>query len=78
MARKDRDRFQRLQGINPNYIGYRGVDSSTSRSQSTETETIVCSSCQRKRNVEITDLPENINQFVCLGCRDSAVHPIPQ
>ena len=71
MGRKDRERFQRLREANPNYVGYRGLDSPTMHSPSLETETVSCSVCQRKRNVAVTDLPEDIDAFVCMSCREN-------
>ena len=71
MGRKDRERFQRLRKTDPNYVGYRGLDSSTARSPSLDTETVTCSLCQRKRNVAVENLPQDISLFVCLNCQGS-------
>ena len=72
MGRKDRERFQRLQESNPGYVGYRGLDTLTvsARSSETETETVVCTVCKRKRNVASDSLPEDVSTFVCLRCQE--------
>ena len=71
MGRKDRERFQRLRDSNPDYVGYRGLDTVTAEAPSPKTETVVCSVCNRKRNVASNDLPEDLGTFVCLRCQDS-------
>jgi len=37
-----------------------------------ETETVVCSVCNRKRNVDSDNLPEDVSTFVCLRCQADA------
>ena len=73
MGRKDRDRFQRLRESNPGYVGYRGPDALTMpvRSSESETETVICVVCQRKRNVVSDSLPEDVSTFVCLRCQEN-------
>ena len=74
MGRKDRERFQRLRERNPGYVGYRGLDALTAPppSAESETEAVVCSVCQRKRNVASKHLPEDLRSFVCLRCREDS------
>ena len=73
MGRKDRERFQRMRESNPDYVGYRGLDSVTAQAPpEAETVTVVCSVCQRKRNVASDTLPEDICTFVCLSCQENA------
>lgn len=74
MGRKDRERFQRLKDGNPDYTGYRGLDTVTILAQapSPQTVTVVCSVCNRKRNVASDSLPEDISAFVCLRCQEDA------
>ena len=76
MGRKDRERFQRLRGENPGYVGYRGLDTPTVLSSTSDTETVECSICQRKRNVAIVNLPEDIRSFVCLRCQEDDSRPL--
>ncbi len=72
MGRKDRERFRRLREINPDYSGYRGLNALAipPPPSETETDTVVCSVCQRKRNVPTNDLPDDLSTFVCLRCQD--------
>ena len=72
MGRKDRERFQRLRDSNPDYVGYRGNETATVQAPQPETETVVCSVCNRKRNVDSANLPEDVSTFVCLRCQADA------
>ena len=72
MGRKDRERFQRLRDSNPNYVGYRGKKVVTAQAPLPETETVACSVCNRKRNVDSDSLPEDVSTFVCLRCQEDA------
>ncbi len=70
MGRKDRERFLQLQGENPDYVGFRGNHTVITRVAPPTTETVVCSVCNRKRNVVTDSLPEDVNTYVCLRCQD--------
>ncbi|PKB70735.1 MAG: hypothetical protein BZY87_09445 [SAR202 cluster bacterium Io17-Chloro-G6] len=70
MGRKDRERFLQLQRENPDYAGFRGNNTVITRVAPPTTETVVCSVCQRKRNVAADSLPEDVSTYVCLRCRD--------
>ena len=72
MGRKDRERFQRLRDSNPDYVGYRGKETATVQAPLAETKTVVCSVCNRKRNVDSDSLPEDVSTFVCLRCQEDA------
>ena len=73
MGRKDRERFQRLRDGNPDYVGYRGLNTTTIiKAPSPATETVVCSVCNRKRNVASDSLPEDVSTFVCLRCQEDS------
>ncbi|MDA1127140.1 MAG: hypothetical protein O2913_00360 [Chloroflexi bacterium] len=73
MGRKDRERFLRLQGANPEYVGFRGNDTVvTPRAAPVATETVVCSVCQRKRNVASDSIPDDVSSYVCLQCQSDA------
>ena len=72
MGRKDRERSQRLRDSNPDYVGYRGKETATVQAPQPETETVVCSVCNRKRNVDSDSLPEDVSTFVCLRCQEDA------
>ena len=74
MGRKDRERFLKLQGENPDYAGFRGNDTVvTPKAAPVTTETVVCSVCQRKRNVASDSIPQDVSSYVCLQCQDTSV-----
>jgi formylmethanofuran dehydrogenase subunit E len=41
-------------------------------SPETKMETVVCSVCNRKRNIASDSLPDDISTFVCLSCQSAA------
>ena len=67
--RKDLERYLRLKEQNPGYAGFRGVSTATER-PAADLVSIVCSVCQRKRNVASDTLPEDRSTFVCRSCQD--------
>ncbi len=67
--RKDYQRLLRLRQENPDYAGFRGAQTVTTRAPS-PLETVVCSVCNRKRNVAADTIPANRDEFVCLSCQD--------
>ena len=67
--RKDLERFQRLKAQNPDYVGFRGVNTAPPRPPEV-LESVVCSVCNRRRNVAVSSLPEDRSTFVCLRCQD--------
>ncbi len=69
MGRKDRDRFLRLKQQNPDYRGYRGREAIVV-APAPVTVPVVCSVCNRKRNVASDSLPEDRSTYVCLRCQD--------
>ena len=72
MGRKDRERFLQLREENPDYVGFRGGNTVITRVAPPTTETVVCSVCNRKRNVASDSLPEDISAYVCLRCQDES------
>ncbi len=70
MGRKDRERFLHLQEENPDYVGFRGANTVIARVAPAATETVVCSVCNRKRNVETDSLPKDVITYLCLRCQD--------
>ena len=72
MGRKDRERFQRLRDSNPDYVGCRGKETVAIQAPLPETETVVCSVCNRKRNVDSNSLPDDVSTFMCLRCQEDA------
>jgi hypothetical protein len=75
VGRKDRERYLRLKNENPDYSGFRGRDTVTTRSAAV-TETVVCSVCNRRRNVAADTLPEDRSTFVCLRCQEEQAEEV--
>ena len=67
--RKDQERFARLKAQNSAYHGFRGSDARTEKPVDV-LETVVCSVCNRRRNVPATGLPNDRANFICRGCQD--------
>ena len=72
MGRKDRERFMQLKDANPDYQGYRGADTVTvpARPPQPAPESVTCSVCRRRRNVNVDSLPEDRSTYVCLRCQE--------
>ena len=72
MGRKDRERFLRLKESNPDYEGFRGSATITVAAPPPQpvTESVTCSVCNRRRNVNVENLPEDRSEYVCLRCQD--------
>ena len=72
MGRKDRERFLRLKETNPDYQGFRGADTVTAPAHppAPVTESVTCSVCNRRRNVNVDTLPEDRSTYVCLRCQE--------
>ncbi len=70
--RKDLERFLRLKRDNPNYQGFRGANTVTEK-QAPVLESVVCSVCGRKRNVDRDAIPEDRDNFVCIRCQGSGL-----
>ncbi len=72
MGRKDRERFLRRKEANPDYQGFRGADTVVAAPAPPQpaTESVTCSSCGRRRNVNVDTLPEDRSTFVCLRCQE--------
>ena len=69
--KKDLERFQRLKAQNPDYVGFRGVNTAPPTPPEV-LEPVVCSVCNRRRNVAVSNLPDDRSTFVCLRCQDQA------
>jgi hypothetical protein len=66
--RKDRERYQSLKQQNPDYIGFRGMNSAPTKAPPAM-ESVVCSGCGRKRNVPADTLPADRSSYLCLRCQ---------
>ena len=72
MGRKDRERFMRLKEANPDYQGFRGAATVTVAQPPPQlaTKSVTCSVCNRRRNVNVDNLPEDRSAYVCLRCQE--------
>ncbi|MYC29016.1 MAG: hypothetical protein F4X65_02865 [Chloroflexi bacterium] len=69
--RKDRERFSRMKEQNPDYTGFRGADTVVAAPPPPPVlESVVCSVCQRRRNVPVETLPADRAEYVCLRCQE--------
>ena len=68
--RKDQERFRRLKEQDPDYGGYRGVNTVTAKA-APELESVECSVCYRRRNVPADSLPADRSDYVCLRCQEA-------
>ena len=69
--RKDLDRFLSRKQQNQGYVGFRGAGIAAATPVPVALESVVCSVCNRKRNVEIDTLPEDRFNFVCKTCQEA-------
>ena len=67
--RKDRERYQSMKQLNPDYHGFRGYQEEPTRPGKTPLQSLVCSACGRKRNVPIGIAMEQTEDFVCQSCQ---------
>ena len=67
--RKDAERFTRLKEQNPGYMGFRGANTAAAR-PAASLETVICSVCNRKLNVDGHSLPADRSEYVCLRCQE--------
>ena len=70
--RKDRERFESMKRLDPDYRGFRGHGNEPSRPGKTPLEAVVCSNCGRKRNVPRGVALELGDTYTCASCRDSS------
>ena len=68
--RKDRERFEAMKGLDPDYKGFRGFASEPDRPGKTPLEAVTCSVCGRKRNVPRGVAVEQGDRYVCATCRE--------
>lgn len=69
--RKDRERFSRMKEQNPDYTGFRGADTVVAAPPPPPVlQSVVCSVCQRRRNVPVETLPADRAEYVCLRCQE--------
>lgn len=68
--RKDRERFEAMKRLDPDYKGFRGWRQEPSHGNA-PLETVVCSRCGRKRNVARGVALEQGDAYVCTSCREA-------
>ena len=70
--RKDRERFDAMRGLDPDYRGFRGHGSEPSRAGNAPLEPVTCTVCGRKRNVPRGVAIADRDSYVCSRCADEA------
>ena len=73
--RKDRERFEAMKGLDPDYRGFRGARDEPTRPGKTPLEAVTCSVCGRKRNVPRGVAMEEGARYVCATCREEGRVP---
>ena len=73
--RKDRQRFEAMKGLDPDYKGFRGAGNEPNRPGNTPLESATCSVCGRKRNVPRGVALEQGDAFVCASCQEEGGQP---
>lgn len=68
--RKDRERFEAMKRLNPDYRGFRGYTAEPTQPGNTPLQSVVCAICGRRRNVPLGVAMEQKDRFVCQQCRD--------
>ena len=68
--RKDLERYRRLKEQNPDYLGFRGANTTVAR-PAPALESVECSVCGRRRNVPVDTLPADRSVYVCLRCQEN-------
>ena len=70
--RKDRERFEAMKRLDPDYTGFRGHGAEPARKGRAPLESVVCSVCGRKRNVPRGIALEQGDGYVCASCSQEA------
>ena len=65
--RKDRERFEAMQRMDPDYLGFRGYAQEPSEGN-VPLESVNCTVCGRTRNVPRGIAVEQRDNFVCSSC----------
>ena len=67
---RDRERFEAMKRLDPDYKGFRGSQRDPDRTGQTPLEAVTCTVCGRKRNVPRGVALEQGDSFVCLSCSE--------
>ena len=73
--RKDRERFEAMKRLDPDYWGFRGHGGEPTRPGKTPLEPVTCSVCGRKRNVPRGVAVEQGDRYVCARCAQEGRAP---
>ena len=73
--RKNRERFEAMKRLDPDYKGFRGLASEPDRPGKTPLEAAICTVCGRKRNVLRGIAVEERETYVCATCREEGRVP---
>jgi hypothetical protein len=68
--RKDRERFEAMARLDPDYRGFRGHGSEPTKAGNVPLEPVTCTVCGRKRNVARGVAAEQGDSFVCAQCEE--------
>ena len=71
--RKNRERFEAMRRLDPDYHGFRGHGNEPSRAGNAPLEAVTCSVCGRKKNVPRGVAVEQGDRFVCARCQEERV-----
>ena len=66
--RRDRERFEAMKRLNPDYVGFRGRSNEPNRPGRMPLEAVTCRACGRKRNVPRGVALERSENYVCSTC----------
>ena len=77
--RADRERFEAMKRLDPDYKGFRGYRNEPNRRGRTPLESATCSVCGRKRNIPRGIALEQGDSYVCSTCSEEAAEaPEPE
>lgn len=68
--KKDRQRYEAMKRLNPDYKGFRGHLLEPDRPGQTPLAALTCTVCGRKRNIPLGVAVAQGDQFVCQTCTD--------
>ncbi len=68
--RKDRERYEVMRRLNPDYKGFRGRNIEPDQPGQTPLQAMTCSVCGRRRNVAVGVAVEQGEAYVCQQCQD--------
>jgi hypothetical protein len=71
--RKNRERFEAMRRLDPDYHGFRGHGNEPSKAGNAPLEAVTCSVCGRKKNVPRGVAVEQGDRFVCARCQEEGV-----